>query len=238
MANIYESMNLMTKLAKARLRFLNQKVQKSGKNIQLEFKYFELEDIVPPAIRIFASMGMVTTTDFSGEAAIMRVHNCDDPEETPLVFKVRYKEAPEIVSNAGKQVTHELQALGSSITYLRRYLWMMVLDITEPDSVDPNLSEEESDKSAKKTKLPATGDERKQAKAKLTEKTPASGEQIDLLKKLCKELRAADEKQDEFVQQIALKTAGFTDIDATACDALCDKLKTILEEYNHGNDQN
>lgn len=52
MANIYEAMNVRQKLAKARLYFLNQKVQKSGKNMHLEFKYFELEDIVPPATRV------------------------------------------------------------------------------------------------------------------------------------------------------------------------------------------
>ena len=37
MANIYEAMNVRQKLAKARLYFLNQKVQKSGKNMHLEF---------------------------------------------------------------------------------------------------------------------------------------------------------------------------------------------------------
>ena len=47
MANIYENMNVRQKLAKARLYFLNQKVQKSGKNMHLEFKYFELRTLFP-----------------------------------------------------------------------------------------------------------------------------------------------------------------------------------------------
>lgn len=62
MANIYEGMNVRQKLAKARLQFLNQKVKKSGKNMHLEFKYFELEDIVPPAIRNIAAC-MSSKTD-------------------------------------------------------------------------------------------------------------------------------------------------------------------------------
>ncbi len=58
MANIYETMNVRQKLAKARLYFLNQKVQKSGKNMHLEFKYFfELEDIVPPGNPHFRPCG-------------------------------------------------------------------------------------------------------------------------------------------------------------------------------------
>ena len=41
-----------------------------------------------------------------------------------------------IVSNAGNQVINEMQATGSSITYIRRYLWQLVLDIVEHDSID------------------------------------------------------------------------------------------------------
>lgn len=85
MANIYEGMNVRQKLAKARLQFLNQKVKKSGKNMHLEFKYFELEDIVPPAIRIFARVGLTTDIDFTDEnGAVMRVYNTDNSEEAPI----------------------------------------------------------------------------------------------------------------------------------------------------------
>lgn len=122
MANIYEGMNVRQKLAKARLQFLNQKVKKSGKNMHLEFKYFELEDIVPPAIRIFARVGLTTDIDFTDEnGAVMRVYNTDNSEEAPIEFRVPYREVKPIVSNAGKEVTNPMQALGSSITYLRRY---------------------------------------------------------------------------------------------------------------------
>ena len=88
MANIYEGMNVRQKLAKARLQFLNQKVKKSGKNMHLEFKYFELEDIVPPAIRIFARVGLTTDIDFTDEnGAVMRVYNTDNSEEAPIEFR-------------------------------------------------------------------------------------------------------------------------------------------------------
>lgn len=84
MANIYEAMNVRQKLAKARLYFLNQKVQKSGKNMHLEFKYFELEDIVPPATRIFARVGLTTEIDFTDDGAVMKVYNVDNIEEAPM----------------------------------------------------------------------------------------------------------------------------------------------------------
>lgn len=253
MANIYETMNVRQKLAKARLYFLNQKVQKSGKNMHLEFKYFELEDIVPSAIRIFARVGLTTNIEFTDDKAVMSVFNADNIEEAPMTFTVPYREVKPIVSNQGKEVTNPMQALGSSITYLRRYLWMAVLDITEPDDVDANLGSDDSTddnnefqeeaaaaeaaapaKSEKKgkKKAPATAAERKQAKEELTSADgAASEEQIASLKSLCKELMDKDEAQEDFVQQIALKTDGFTNITASACTALCDNLSEIIAQY-------
>lgn len=252
MANIYESMNVRQKLAKARLYFLNQKVKKSGKNMHLEFKYFELEDIVPPAIRIFARVGLTTNIEFTDTAATMNVFNTDNPDEAPISFTVPYREVKPIISNQGKEVTNPMQALGSSITYLRRYLWMTVLDITEPDDIDATLgaddnTEEETEfaeeaaaataaapakKEKKGKKAPATTAEREEAKKELTSSDGAADEeQIAALKTLCKELMDKDEDQEEFVQQIAMKTDGFTNITASACAALCDNLKEIISQY-------
>ena len=248
MANIYETMNVRQKLAKARLLFLNQKVQKTGKNMHLEFKYYELEDIVPPALRIFARVGLTTSIQFSNELAMMNVYNVDNLEEAPLVFLVPYREVKPIVNNQGKEVTNPMQALGSSITYLRRYLWMTVLDITEPDDVDATLgadsiTEDDNEfaeevaavapaKKERKKKAPATTSERQKAKEELTQADGAAdAEQIDKLKTLCKVLMDKDEEQEEFVQQIALKTDGFTNIAASACTELCKNLNEIIAQY-------
>ena len=240
MANIYEGMNVRQKLAKARLYFLNQKVTKSGKNMSLEFKYFELEDIVPVAIRIFARVGPTSNTVFNGETATMTIFNTDNREEPGIEFVAPYREVGQIISNKGKEVTNPMQALGSSITYLRRYLWMMALDITEPDDIDANLGADNEDTdletpapAKKKTqKAPATPAERKAAKEELTsEDGAATEEQLKELKSYCKELLEKDESQEDFVQQIAMKTDGFTNITASACTALNQNLAEILEQY-------
>lgn len=247
MANVYEGMNVRQKLAKARLYFLNQKVKKSGKNMKLEFKYFELEDIVPPALRIFARVGLVSNTVFDGEKATMTIMNTDNPQEDGIQFVAPYREAGQIISKAGNEVTNPIQALGASITYLRRYLWMMALDITEPDDVDPNLGTETTDDTEngefaeeaaaatpakKEKKAPATVAEREEAKKELTGADGAADEkQVAELKSLCKELMEKDETQEDFVQQIAMKTDGFTKITAFACAALCQNLEEIIAQY-------
>lgn len=240
MANIYENMNVKQKLAKARLYFLNKKVSKSGKNMNLEFKYFELEDIVPVAIRIFARVGLTSNTVFDGQTASMTIYNADNPDEPGITFTAPYREVEQIISNKGKVVTNVMQALGSSITYLRRYLWMMALDITEPDDVDATLGSENYDDDdmetpapAKSTpKPPATAQERAAAKEELTSTDGAASEkQIAELKAFCKELMEKDEAQEDFVQQIAMKTDGFTNITASACAELCKNLGEIIKQY-------
>jgi len=246
MANIYENMNVRQKLAKARLYFLNQKVKKTGKNMHLEFKYFELEDIVPTALRIFARVGLVSNTVFDGEKATMTIYNTDNPTEEGISYVAPYREVETIVSNKGKEVTNKMQALGSSITYLRRYLWMMALDITEPDDIDATLGtdtepEEEPEISApnpekvkkeKKQKAPATTAEREAAKKDLTNtEGNADDLQIAALKAACKELLAKDEGQEDFVQQIAMKTQGFTVVPRAACEQIIQNLGEMIAAY-------
>lgn len=247
MANIYEAMNVRRKLAKARLYFLNQKVQKSGKNMHLEFKYFELEDIVPPAIRIFDRVGLTTNIEFTDDKAVMSVFNADNIEEAPMTFTVPYREVKPIISNQGKEVTNPMQALGSSITYLRRYLWMAVLDITEPDDIDANLGSDdqveeeeipapnpETAKKEKKKKsaAPATPKEREEAKKEMTGTDGQADElQIKALKEACKTLMDKDSDQEEFVQQIAMKTNGFTNVTRAACEQLIQNLGEMIAAY-------
>ena len=231
----YDGMNIMQKLAKARLAFLNAKIGKSGKNMLLEFKYFELEDIVPTAIRIFDRIGLVAVDDFGDEVATKTIYNASDPTEQPIQFRVKNAEAEVIINKSGKAVTNPLQALGSSITYLRRYLWMVALDITEPDNVDDKigLPEEEIQQEQPKPKAPATPEKRAEVKEELVSvNTNATEEQITRLKSLCKKLMDLDpENQEEFVNTIAMKTDGFTQIAGTACDELCEKLDQLVGEY-------
>ena len=245
MANIYKDMNVRQKLAKARLYFLNRKVAKSGKNMHLEFKYFELEDIVPVAIRIFANVGLTSFTDFNGETASMTVLNTDNPEEPGITFTLPYRENKPIISNQGKEVTNPMQALGASTTYLRRYLWMMALDITEPDEVDANLGSDDQEvepeipspaaepKPKEKSKAPATSAERKAAKKDMTDTNgPADELQVTALKTACKKLMEMNETQEDFVQQIAMKTKGFTEITRSACEQLVNNIGEMIAAYN------
>ena len=225
------TMNVYQKLAAARLAFLNENVKKSGKNIKLEFMYFELADIIPSATRIFADLGLVSRTNITEASAEMIIINADNVDDPNIIFTAPYREAGQIISRDGKAVTNPLQALGASITYLRRYLYMMALDIVEQDEVDGQLTKPKEDKQAA-PKRPATVEERKEAKAKLTavQDGNASAEQLATLKALLKAVLDADPNQEEFVQNIAMRTEGLTVISADACAKLIENLEAMKNE--------
>lgn len=232
----YSTMNVYQKLQAARLKFLQAGVRKTGKNMHLEFTYFELADIVPAAETIFSEVGLLGVTSFSGEEAVMHVFNVNDPEEKPIGFSAPFTKIQPIITNSGKQATNEMQALGSSITYMRRYLWQLALDIIEADSIDSMVGADTTPTQAPKTtaKAPASQQERKQIKQSLTTVAAveaASKEQIDALKATLSKLLQVDPSQEEFVQKIAIGTNAFTKLDKTSCEQLTAAVTEMISKY-------
>ena len=227
----YSTMNVFQKLQLARVRFLSAGVEKSGKHMKLEYKYFELADIVPMAEKIFLEVGLLMVPSMHGDTATARVYNVNDPEDY-IDFVAPYTPISPIVSNAGNQVTNEMQATGSSITYIRRYLWQLVLDIIETDSIDSG-EHDLPPAPAPTKKAPVTTQQRQEIKAELTSAPAgaASAEKVGELKGLLKKLLSLDSDQEEFVQQIALKTAGFSQITAEQCDTLIAGVNDMMSGY-------
>lgn len=199
--------------------------------MHLSFKYFELDDIVPTAIRIFSTVGLIPIVNFTADTATMTIVNTDNPEDS-VAFIAPFNQIVPIVSNAGKQATNEMQALGSSITYMRRYLYMLALDICESDSIDANLGKNEAPTApAETSKAPATPQQRQEVKENLTAPTDnATSLQIKGLKAVLKKLRDADPSKEELIAKIAVETQGFTVISKADCEAMIERITTMLEE--------
>jgi hypothetical protein len=233
--NTTKATNVYQKLIKARAMFLAANPNKSGKNMQLAFKYFELDDIVPIATKIFEEIGLASIVSFEGDKACMTIINSDNPDEG-IFFTAPFKPIEPIVSNAGKQVTNEMQALGSSITYMRRYLYMIALDICEPDGIDGGVQGGIT---------PATGGVPTVQPPIATPApivTPpvqkpltnadgnASDIQITQLKAVLKQLKDKDPTKEELITRIAIETKGFTVISKADCEALTVKIGEMLTE--------
>ena len=235
--NTPKTMNVYQKLLKARAMFLGSNAQKSGKNFQLSFKYFELDDIVPIVTKIFEDVGLISLVSFEDEKAIMRILNTENPDEV-ATFTTPFKPLSPIISNSGKQATNEMQALGSSITYMRRYLYMIALDICEPDDVEPSLGTTHTETApvVAPTPAPAVAPAPINVAPAPTEKplTDADGNaseiQLKQLKEVLKKLRESDPTSEELIHDIALKTKGFTVISKKDCETLIVAIGEKLKE--------
>ena len=121
-------MSVYKKLQTARLRLVNTNITKSGKNKFAGYEYFELGDFIPAIHQIFDEVGLCGAFTFSGDVAHLCIYDTE-LEEKAVIFSCPVVQAENVKGQA-------IQNLGSTITYLRRYLWLMAMEIVEHDSVD------------------------------------------------------------------------------------------------------
>jgi len=118
-------MSVFKQLQKARTMFLSSDIKKSGKNKFAGYEYFELGDFIPAIHKIFNEVGLCGVVRFTNDTASLTVYGDEGSIDftSPMVF----------AENSKGQA---IQNLGSTHTYMRRYLWLMAMEIVEHDSVD------------------------------------------------------------------------------------------------------
>ena len=188
-------MNVYAKLIEARKMFLASGVKKTGINRYAEFKYFTLDDIIPVKQAIFEDLGLLDVISFDDDIATLRVINASNPEEK-IIFTSQLDEDESLIKNP-------IQKVGAIQTYIRRYLYMLMLDIVESDAVEAVTDKPEGDSpTPKKSNKPATPAERKEAKDGIIDKDGnATDTQIKSIKKGLKKLRDKDEKYEPYIKE-------------------------------------
>lgn len=242
-----KSMNIFQKLLKARTMFADEGVKKSGMNPKLEFMYYELKDIVPVATPIFEQLGLLPIVNLTSEQAVMNLYNVDDPSVS-LTFTIP------MASWEGNRGVNPLQVMGAAVTYYRRYLYLVALDICEADEIDnkgrngledaptPDQMPEPAPAPAPAPKPPASTSERAEIAKELTDADGMADElQLKQLKKACKALKDKAAKlpmftkpTEEWLAAVAVQTEGFTKITKTYCAKFLEKIAEKMEEMNNG----
>lgn len=219
------SYNIYKKLQLARQDFYNEGVEKSGINRHAEFKYFELEDIVPVANKIFEKYNCLFLVTFPEDKALGRFINLDNTEEE---LSVECKTTQ--IAEPGKFRMNEIQALGANITYMRRYLYFLLLDIIQADDID-----NQDNTKTTKSNAPATPEQREEIKKDLTDTSSnADPLQIKALKDALKKLKELDPGQEEFIQGVVIKTEGLTKVSKDICEALINKVSDAIKVLETG----
>lgn len=220
--NIYEKLNL------ARVEFLQGGIKKTGKNIKQAYMYFQLADIIPQAEEIFKKYKLLKVDTIADNVFISKVVNCELPEEH-IDFCVPFVVADPIISNrTGGEVTNVVQRVGSSITYIRRYSWQLVLDIVEADLIDGDGADEP----VVQPKAVEVKAEEKQALVEVLTSAdePANEFQIKALKGLLKDISAKVTDGAAIAKQVLLDTDKLTKVSKNKAEIIINQLTEKLNE--------
>jgi hypothetical protein len=118
---------IYAKLAEARTAFHKLDLKKTGHNSFAGYKYFELADFVQPGLKCMADAKLVPVISFDDAYASMTIYDTDSGDSITITSPM---------STANLKAAHPIQNLGAVQTYMRRYLWMVALEIIEHDAVD------------------------------------------------------------------------------------------------------
>ena len=120
-------MSVFKKLQQARVKLQSIELKKSGKNTFAKYSYFELADFLPAINTIFDEVGLCDVISFTDNSAFIQITDVETGEH--IVFTSPSADAP-------LKGALPIQALGAQHTYLRRYLYLLALNIVEHDSID------------------------------------------------------------------------------------------------------
>lgn len=128
-------MNIYQKLQKCKVELQGMEIKKSGKNTYSGYDYFELSDIMPVINQLFDKHLLCGNITFA-DIATLTITNIEKPEEQILITSP--------MSDAQLKGCHPVQNLGAVQTYIRRYLYVNALDVTDADVLDATHGKEET----------------------------------------------------------------------------------------------
>jgi hypothetical protein len=120
-------MSVYKKLQEARVRLQKTQLTKSGHNAYSNYYYFELGDFMPTVQELFNELGLCGIVSFTKEEAILKIIDIDDSSSETITSPM---------GSAALKGCHEVQNIGATETYQRRYLWMAAMEIVENDILD------------------------------------------------------------------------------------------------------
>jgi len=120
--------NIYLKIQMCRVELQAMNLRKTGKNKFAGFSYYTLEDITPTLNNLLLKYRLASEISFNNQIGRLKLVNIDNTQET-LIFEAPMREAEQKGCNS-------VQNLGATITYMRRYLYLIAFDIVEYDTFD------------------------------------------------------------------------------------------------------
>lgn len=135
-------LNIFQKLQRSRVELQQKKLKKTGTNKYSNYDYFELGDFLPAINEICNNNGLATIFQFTKELATLDVIDVDNLES-----KLQFSTPVEIANLKG---CSDIQNIGGTQSYCRRYLYIMAFEIAESDIVDGGEIDQEKEQGKQK----------------------------------------------------------------------------------------
>jgi len=121
-------MNIYQKIQVIKKRLMVENIKKSGYNKFSNFWYYELSDFVPRILEACDEIKLLTHFNFKSTEGILTIIDIEKSED-----RIEYT-VPMVKVDMNK--CNEVQAIGGTMTYLKRYLYMNAFDIIEQEQFD------------------------------------------------------------------------------------------------------
>lgn len=156
-----EKLNLFQKIQKCRVELQSSNLKKSGKNKFAGFNYYELADFIPKVNELFDKYKLFSQFTLQNDIATLEVF---DTENKLKINDYETYESITFSSPVAEIVikgANAIQSLGGANTYMKRYLYLNLLEIVESDSFDA-ISGKETKQTTRQTSTTKTTQEPKQ----------------------------------------------------------------------------
>lgn len=128
---------VLFKLQKCKQQLQQLSIKKSGHNKYGHYDYYELEDIIPPITSILIDNNLCSKSYQRGNKMYLTIYDLDSNQNTS--FNTKLKEFPTEMNMKKDYGTYMKNQQGLQ-TYARRALWLMALDIVEPNDIETDIN--------------------------------------------------------------------------------------------------
>ena len=144
---------LRAKIQELRARLSGMELMQTGYNPYAKFKYYQLEDFLPTVNKLCNEIGIMTNFSILSYRDVIWDDQTKEYHEHPKqLARLRVKdtngaeyedyEIPVAEVRMGGKERNPIQELGAANTYLKRYLYMNFLELSEGDAVDATIGKE------------------------------------------------------------------------------------------------
>lgn len=123
---------ILAKLNKARVKFHESSLTKTGRNTYANYDYFCLADFLMPILRLCDEFGFCGVVSFAPDLATLTLTDLEDASTAVITSPM---------GSAQLKGCHEVQNIGAVETYQRRYLWSAAFEIVEHDALDLTMDD-------------------------------------------------------------------------------------------------